>query len=260
MIGHATTLIQFRKLNILTDPVWSNRASPFAFAGPRRVAAPGVAFDRLPPIDCILLSHNHYDHLDLRTLARLHVVHAPLIVTPLGNDVIIRSHVPDARIVASDWHASVDLGDGMTTTIVPANHWSARGTKDRRMALWSGFILKHGRTCLYFAGDTGYCDGSIFREIRARYGAQDFALLPIGAYEPRWFMGPQHVDPNEAVQIMKDVGARQALGIHWGTFRLTNEARDAPRTALRAALAEQGISQALFQAAEPGFVYDLEQN
>jgi L-ascorbate metabolism protein UlaG (beta-lactamase superfamily) len=103
---------------------------PFAFAGPRRVAAPGVAFDRLPPIDCILLSHNHYDHLDLRTLARLHVVHAPLIVTPLGNDVIIRSHVPDARIVASDWHASVDLGDGMTTTIVPANHWSARGTKD----------------------------------------------------------------------------------------------------------------------------------
>ena len=132
-------------------------------------------------------------------MARLHATHAPLIVTPLGNDVIIRSQVPDARILAGDWHADFDLGDGVTVAIVPANHWSARGTKDRRMALWSGFILKHRETSLYFAGDTDYCGGSVFRAIRSRYGAQDFALLPIGAYEPRWFMTPQHVDPREAV-------------------------------------------------------------
>jgi L-ascorbate metabolism protein UlaG (beta-lactamase superfamily) len=126
------------------------------------------------------------------------------------------------------------------------------------MALWSGFVLADHRTSLYFAGDTGYCGGSVFRSIRAQFGEQTVALLPIGAYEPRWFMTPQHVNPAEAVRIMKEVGARQALGIHWGTFRLTNEARDAPRIALQAALGEQGIAEPCFQAAEPGGVYDLE--
>ena len=258
MVGHATTLIQFRSCNILTDPVWSERASPLPFAGPRRVTAPGIALERLPAIDYVLLSHNHYDHLDLQTLAKLHSGHCPTIITPLGNDTIIRSRVPNARIKVGDWNDRIDLGDGFRVTIVPANHWSARGTRDRRMALWSGFIVAHRQTSLYFAGDTGYCGGAIFRAIRERYGAPTFALLPIGAYEPRWFMAPQHVNPAEAVQIMKDVGAQRALGIHWGTFRLTNEARNAPKVALQAALKEQGISLTAFQAGEPGSVYDVE--
>ena len=260
MVGHATTLVQFRNLNILTDPLWSERASPLPFAGPRRVTAPGVALERLPPIDLILLSHNHYDHLDLTTLRKLHAAHAPLIITPLGNDRIIRSGVPYARVWTGDWHESLDLGGAVGVTIVPANHWSARGTRDRRMALWSGFILKQREVSLYFAGDTGYCGGSVFRDLRARYGDQRFALLPIGAYEPRWFMAPQHVNPAEAVQIMKDVGARRSLGIHWGTFRLTNESRDAPKAALSAALAEEGIPASSFQAMEPGDVHDLERS
>jgi L-ascorbate metabolism protein UlaG (beta-lactamase superfamily) len=260
MVGHATTLIQFRGLNILTDPVWSDRASPVPFAGPRRVTIPGVAFEALPRIDYVLLSHNHYDHLDLKTLERLHGDHAPTIITPLGNDAIIHSRAPEARVLTGDWHDSFDLSGGVTATIVPANHWSARGTRDRRMALWSGFLLAHGDTRVYFAGDTGYCGGSIFRGIRARYGDQSVALLPIGAYEPRWFMAPQHVNPAEALQIMEDVGARHALGIHWGTFRLTNEGRDAPKQALSEAVERKGLPQARFQAAEPGAVYDFEAN
>ena len=258
MVGHATTLIQFRGLNILTDPIWSPRASPIPFAGPHRVTAPGVLFENLPPIDYVLLSHNHYDHLDLKTLGRLHRSHAPLIVTPLGNDTIIRSRVPQARIWAGDWHDEFELGGGAKAVIVPANHWSARGTRDRRMALWSGFIIAHGGSSLYFAGDTGYCGGSIFRDIRARYGNQSVGLLPIGAYEPRWFMAFQHVNPAEAVQIMEDVGARHALGIHWGTFRLTNESRDAPKQALAEARAQRGLSRRQFEAAEPGRVYEFE--
>ena len=256
MVGHATTLIQFRGLNILTDPVWSDRASPVPFAGPRRVTIPGVAFEDLPRIDYVLLSHNHYDHLDLKTLGRLHKDHTPTIITPIGNDTIIRSRVSEARVLTGDWHDSFDLS--VTATIVPANHWSARGTRDRRMALWAGFVLAHGGTSLYFAGDTGYCSGSIFRDIRTRYGDQSVALLPIGAYEPRWFMAPQHVNPAEALKIMEDVGAAHALGIHWGTFRLTNEGRDAPKQALAEAVELMVISQARFQAAEPGAVYDFE--
>lgn len=251
-----------------TDPVpqheYSDRSGlvrackPPFLCGATRVTAPGIALDRLPPIDCILLSHNHYDHLDLRTMAKLHGAHRPVIVTSLGNDTIIRSHVPDARTAAGDWHDSIDLGRGVSATITPANHWSARGTRDRRMALWSGFILKHQDTSLYFAGDTGYGGGTIFGDIRARYGAQRFALLPIGAYEPRDFMASQHCNPSEAVRIMSIVGAQSALGMHWGTFQLTNEAREAPKLALHEALAERGITGGRFQAADVGGTYDLE--
>jgi L-ascorbate metabolism protein UlaG (beta-lactamase superfamily) len=255
MVGHATLLVQVAGLNILTDPVWSDRASPFQRAGPKRVTEPGIRFDCLPPVDAILLSHNHYDHLDLSTLERLHAAHTPLIVTPLGNDQIVRARVPNARIETGDWHQRVALGTEVEVAIVPANHWSARRLGDRRMALWSGFYLFHPRGRLYFAGDTGYGGGTLFRNLRAAYGAPDMALLPIGAYEPRWFMAPQHVNPAEAVRIMTDIGARQAIGIHWGTFQLTNEAREAPVEALRAALEEQAIPENLFRAASPGDVF-----
>ena len=237
MVGHATLLIQAGGLNILTDPVWSERASPFRFAGPRRVTAPGVAWGALPPIDAVLISHCHYDHLDVATLRRLHAAHRPLMVMPLGNDAIVRAAVPGARVAVGDWGDRIALGGGAATTFTRANHWSARGLGDRNMALWSGHHLHTPAGSVWFAGDTGYGTGAIFREIRARYGAPDVALIPIGAYEPRWFMAPQHVNPAEAVRIFEEVGAARALGIHWGTFQLTDEPREAPAEELAAALA-----------------------
>ncbi|MEN3747807.1 MBL fold metallo-hydrolase [Sphingomonas sp. HF-S3] len=257
MIGHATVLIQSAGLNLLTDPVWSDRASPVRFAGPRRVTAPGVAFDDLPPIDAVLLSHNHYDHLDADTLRRLHAVHRPLIVTPLGNDTIVRRIVPDARIAVGDWWDGVALSDGARADIVPAYHWSARGPGDRRMALWGGFMLRTRAGLVYFAGDTGYGDGAIFRRMRERYGAVDIALLPIGAYAPRWFMADQHTDPDEAVRMLIDLEAHGAIGIHWGTLQLTDEARDEPEALLRRALSDRGIAPDRFPAALPGQSFDL---
>jgi len=258
MIGHATVLIQIGGLNILTDPVWSQRASPIAFAGPKRITAPGVAIDALPPIDAILLSHNHYDHLDIATLRTLQARHDPLIVTPLGNDTIVHRHIPAARIKTGDWGDVIEPAPGMAVHIVPALHWSSRGISDRRMALWGGFVLRVAGKQVYFAGDTGYGTGAIFRDIRARYGAPDLALLPIGAYEPRWFMAAQHTDPEDAVRIMTDLDARAAIGIHWGTFKLTDEPRDDPARLLAAALAAQGIAPNRFVALQPaeGFTLD----
>lgn len=254
MVGHATLLIQIAGLNLLTDPVWSDRASPFAFAGPRRVTAPGVRLEDLPPIDAILLSHNHYDHLDIATLRALHAAHAPLIVTPLGNDRIIRRHIPAARIVAGDWGDHFAIAAGAEVHIVPATHWSSRGLRDRRMALWCGFMVRAGGKLVYFAGDTGYGTGNIFRAMRERFGSTDLALLPIGAYDPRWFMAAQHTDPDDAIRIMHDLDARAAVGIHWGTFKLTDEARDDPAQRLAAGLAAAGIDQSRFVALEPADV------
>jgi L-ascorbate metabolism protein UlaG (beta-lactamase superfamily) len=257
MVGHATLLIQAGGINILTDPVWSARASPVQFAGPRRVTEPGIAFRDLPPIGAVLLSHNHYDHLDLPALRRLHDTFDPLMVVPLGNDTIIRRVIPKARIVAGDWGERISLADGTETNIVPANHWSSRGLRDRRMALWCGHWISTTAGSVYFAGDTGYGSGAIFRDIRERYGPSDVALVPIGAYAPRWFMAAQHADPAEALRIALETGARRALGIHWGTFQLTDEARDEPVLGLGAAVAASSIDADYFVAASPGSVHDF---
>jgi L-ascorbate metabolism protein UlaG (beta-lactamase superfamily) len=256
IIGHASVLIQAGGLNVLTDPVWSQRASPLPFAGPRRVRAPGIVFDSLPQIDAVLLSHNHYDHLDLVTLRRLHLKHAPLMVTPLGNDAILRRAIPGVRVVAGDWWGRIEIGKGGEVMIVPAYHWSARTGRDRRMALWSGFMLNTDAGRVYFSGDTGYGNGRIFREVRQRIGRPDLALIPIGAYAPRWFMCAQHTDPNEAVQILEDLEAARAVGIHWGVFRLTDERRDEPPELLLKALARRGIAENLFPAGVPGLSYE----
>lgn len=256
IIGHASVLIQADGLNVLTDPVWSERASPLPFVGPHRVWAPGVAFDALPRIDAVLLSHNHYDHMDMATLRRLDREHRSLIVTPLGNDTIVRRAIPDARVSAGDWWERIDVGKGGVVTVVPAYHWSARTGRDRRMALWSGFVLETGSGRIHFTGDTGYGDGYIFREVRRRIGRPDLALIPIGSYAPRWFMGPQHVNPAEAVQILEDLEAVRAVGIHWGVFRLTDERREEPPELLREALARRGIAGELFPAGQPGLSYD----
>jgi L-ascorbate metabolism protein UlaG (beta-lactamase superfamily) len=256
IVGHASVLIQAGDLNVLTDPVWSERASPVPFAGPRRVTAPGIAFEALPAIDAVLLSHNHYDHLDMATLRRLHARHRPLVVTPLGNDAILRRAIPGIKVVAGDWWDRIAIGKGSEVTIVPAYHWSARTGRDRRMALWSGFMLRTSGGNAYFAGDTGYGDGRIFREMRRRTVRPDLALIPIGAYAPRWFMSAQHTDPIEAVQIMEDLEAARAVGIHWGVFQLTDEPRDQPRELLLETIARRGIAEDLFPAGMPGLSYD----
>lgn len=256
MVGHASLLIQASDLNILTDPVWSERASPFSFIGPKRVTPPGIAFEDLPPIDVVLISHNHYDHLDIPTLKRLQSAHQPLMVMPLGNDTIIRKAVPHARILAGDWYERFAIFPNFNVTLTPAWHWSARGLLDRRMALWAGFWLDFPHKKLWFAGDTAYGDGALFRTLYARLGAPDVALIPIGAYEPRWFMADQHINPHESVCIYQDMHIKQALGIHWGTFQLTDEAILAPQKALQAALLSAKISTAHFRAAEPGKGYD----
>jgi L-ascorbate metabolism protein UlaG (beta-lactamase superfamily) len=256
VVGHASVLIQSGGLNVLTDPVWSQRASPLSFAGPRRVWAPGIAFESLPPIDAVLISHNHYDHMDLATLRRLHLEHDALLVTSLGNDAILRKAIPGARVIAGDWWDRIDIGKGGEVTIVPAYHWSARTGRDRRMALWSGFMLDTEGGRAYFSGDTGYGNGRIFHEARRRIGRPDLALIPIGAYAPRWFMCAQHTDPDEAVQIMEDLEAVRAVGIHWGVFRLTDEPRAEPPAHLLEALGRRGIPESLFPAGEPGLSYE----
>jgi len=256
MVGHSTLLIQTAGLNILTDPVWSPRVSPLSFAGPRRVNPPGIAFSQLPPIDLVLVSHNHYDHLDLATLARLRQAHDPLLVTPLGNDAIIRAAVPEMRIEAGDWGETIRTG-AATIHIEPVHHWSARGTRDRLMALWCGFAVETRSGKFYFAGDTGFHGGRNYAAAAARHGGFRFAVLPIGAYEPRWFMEAQHQNPEEAVEGMLLCKAEFAAGCHWGTFHLTNEAVDEPRNRLLAALDARGIARERFRPMLPGEVWDV---
>ncbi|MBL0374776.1 MBL fold metallo-hydrolase [Rhizobium sp. KVB221] len=257
MIGHASLLIQVAGLNILTDPVWSDRVSPFAFIGPKRHNAPGLAFDDLPPIDVVLVTHNHYDHLDVSTLKALHRRHAPHIVTPLGNDTIIRRAIADARISVTDWGDETRLQNDVTIHTEPCHHWSARGSRDRRMALWAAFVIETPAGKIYHIGDTGFHDGINYRAAAEKHGGFRLANLPIGAYEPRWFMQGQHQNPEEAVEGMQLANIAHAAGHHWGTFQLTNEAVDAPLRALEQALAARRIEPARFRALRPGEAFDV---
>jgi L-ascorbate metabolism protein UlaG (beta-lactamase superfamily) len=257
MIGHASMLIQVAGLNILTDPVWSARVSPFSFIGPKRVVEPGIRFEDLPPIDIVLVSHNHYDHLDLATLKRLHEAHAPHFVTPLGNDTIIRRTASSARISVMDWGDRLSISDGITIDAEPCHHWSARGTGDRRMALWAAFVISTPAGKIYHVGDTGFHDGINYIAAREKHGGFRLAILPIGAYEPRWFMKGQHQNPDEAVQGMKLCNADSVAGHHFATFQLTDEPIDAPTLALQAALKSHAIDPQRFRPMRAGEVFDV---
>ena len=260
-IGHATALLQINGVNVITDPIFSGRASPFAFAGPKRRVPPGLALDELPHIDVVLISHSHYDHLDTASVEALNAQPggAPLFLVPLGiKDWLAKKGITNAEEL--DWGDEISVA-GLDLWFVPATHWSARSLTDRNETLWGGWVVKTPAgaahpVSVYFAGDTGYSND--FKRIGAAFGCVDLALIPVGAYEPRWFMGPQHVDPQQAVQIFEDVHAKKAIGIHWGTFELTDEALDEPPQKLAEATHEAGLPDDAFTVLHHGQMIRLD--
>jgi L-ascorbate metabolism protein UlaG (beta-lactamase superfamily) len=256
MIGHASLLVQVAGLNLLLDPIWSERASPLGRVGPRRRTPPGVRLEDLPPIDLVLLSHNHYDHMDAPTLARLHAAHAPRVVTCLGNDAILRAEVPGLRAEAHDWGAVVRLRDDLAVRLLPCHHWSSRRGWDKWMALWCAFLLETPAGRLHLIGDTAFDRGRPYRAA-AWHGPIRLAAYPIGAYTPRFYLHPEHQTPEEAVRGMRIAGAAHAVAHHWGCFQMTDEPREEPPARLAAALDAAGIPRARFRALLPGEGWDV---
>jgi N-acyl-phosphatidylethanolamine-hydrolysing phospholipase D len=229
-IGHDTVLIQYRGINVLTDPIFAERASPFSFIGPKRSAPPPLRIDQLPSIDFVLISHNHYDHLDAYTVKALGDRTTWLV--PLGHKRWF-ADLGVNKVVEFDWWDSREIA-GATITATPAQHWSGRGLNDRYRALWASWAVRIDGFNFWFGGDTGY-DARIFTAIGVRCGPFALALIPIGGYEPRWFMKNMHVNPEEAVMIHKDIRSKYSVGVHWGTFPLTAEPIDEPPRRLRSA-------------------------
>jgi L-ascorbate metabolism protein UlaG (beta-lactamase superfamily) len=248
-VNHATFLIQVGGLTILTDPVWSERASPFRLIGPKRVRKPGIAFEDLPTIDIVLLSHNHYDHLDIATLRQLGQRFAPTALVAAGDAQLVRL-LGLKGVRELDWWGEVQCNDTIKITFVPAQHFSARGLFDRQKSLWGGYVIEAYGRRVYFAGDTGY--STHFSDIKSRLGAPDIAMLGIGAYEPRWFMKPVHMNPAEAVRAHRDLGSKYSIGMHFGTFQLTAEAIDQPLADLNRALAASGVAESEFITLQGG--------
>lgn len=250
-VGQATLLIQCQGVNILTDPFFSRRASPVQWAGPKRVRKPGIALKNLPHIDLVLLSHNHYDHMDLPALRALDRLFNPLILTPLGNGTILKRAWRGFQLEELDLRQEHRFGS-LTITLMPALHWSRRGTNDTNCALWGAFVIETRNGPVYFAGDTGYGSGQHFREARERFGPMRLAMLPIGAYEPRWFMADHHMDPQHAVKAHFDLQARCSIAMHHATVQLTGEPEDAPTRELAEARALAGLPEGEFEAPKPG--------
>ncbi|MCA9612769.1 MAG: MBL fold metallo-hydrolase [Myxococcales bacterium] len=254
-VGHATLLVQMEGLNVLTDPLFEPRTSPVSFAGPKRFRPPGIRFEDLPPIDLVLLSHNHYDHCCVPTLRRLAQTHgAPPIVTGLGNLALFEKEGIAGEHVELDWWQHVRIGES-TVHFVEMQHFSGRGPADRDVTLWGGVAVEHPKAgTVLFCGDTGY--GPHFARIRAHLGDVRLALVPIGAFRPRWFMRWVHVDPEESVRAHLDLGARTSVGMHFGTFALADDGQDEPLVLLDEARARHGVSPDAFVVLEHGAGFD----
>jgi L-ascorbate metabolism protein UlaG (beta-lactamase superfamily) len=249
LVGHASVLIQTAGLNILTDPVWSWRVGPMPGVGIRRVRPPALPFEALPPIDLVLVSHNHYDHLDRPTLARLGRKHRPLVLTGRGCGRSIPKS--GSTVLELDWWQAHGFEGGLKVSFVPAEHFSARSPFDRNRALWGGFVLEGPAGPIYFAGDTG--DGPHFAEIRQRFGPMALSLLPIGAYSPRWFMSPVHIGPEEALAASLTLESKVSLAMHYATFPLADDPFDEPPRLLR-----QGLEKARAEnGSRPGLDFRL---
>lgn len=232
-INHATVLVQMDGLNILTDPVWSEKIGPLSWVGPRRHRPPGIEFEALPPIHVVLISHSHYDHLDMPTIERLVKKHKPKIYAGLGNEAFFKKYDID-KAHDMDWWDSVELEKGVTLTFVPSKHFSGRGLCDRNRTLWGGFVIEGSGGRVYFAADTGI--GPHFTQIKEKLGPPKVSLLPIGAFLPRWFMAPVHLSPEEAVEAHSILGSSFSVPVHYGTFRLGDDGELTPIKRLRAAL------------------------
>jgi L-ascorbate metabolism protein UlaG (beta-lactamase superfamily) len=247
-VNHSTFLIQAPAATVLTDPVWSKRVSPVQWMGPARVHAPGIPFEQLPPIDTVLVSHNHYDHMDLATLRALDACFAPQFVTTLGNNAYLEARGV-RRVHELGWWDCVEVGP-IAITATPAQHFSARTPFDRNRTLWAGFVCAVAGRRLFFTGDSGYA--AHFGAVRARLGPFDAALIPIGAYEPRWFMSAAHMNPDEAVRAHLDLGSPLSVAMHFGCFQLTDEAIDEPVHDLSIARERHGVTASAFRALRPG--------
>jgi L-ascorbate metabolism protein UlaG (beta-lactamase superfamily) len=243
-VNHTTFLIQTEALNILTDPVWSERTSPFSFVGPKRMRSPGIRLEDLPKIDLILLSHNHYDHLDVNTMQEVVKKHKPRIITPLG----VKNFLEQERMDGAediDWWQEIKISDSLTIQSVPAQHFSGRGMFDRDKTLWCGYVIKRKEGNLYFAADTGYNEKT-FKEIGERCAPIAVSILPIGAYKPDWFMSPIHTSPADAVKIFLDTKTKAAVASHFGTFPLADDGAEDPIKDLAIALRSEHLSTEKF--------------
>jgi N-acyl-phosphatidylethanolamine-hydrolysing phospholipase D len=239
-VGHSTFLLQLDGVNVLTDPHWSERASPLTFVGPRRITPPGLAFEDLPPIHLVLVSHDHYDHLDARTVRRLARAHDPLFLVPLGLKAWL-ARLGVSHVEELDWWERRSAHE-LEVTCLPVQHWSSRTPWDVNHRLWSGWALAGPASRVFFAGDTGY--SADFREIGARLGPFDLALVAIGAYMPRSIMRMTHTTPEEALRIFEDVRARRLVAMHWGTFDLSEEPPEEPPRRLARAARDRGLGPA----------------
>lgn len=241
-VGHATTLVQIDGLNILTDPIWSDRCSPLSFAGPKRYTPPGISLGDLPKIDIVILSHNHYDHTDIPTLRKLEETFHPLVLTGLGNKKLLLGEGLK-NVNEMDWWEEISFGS-VKLTFTPTQHFSGRSLFDRDETLWGSFMISGTREKVYFAGDTGYF--SHFKEIANRFGNIDVAILPIGATEPRWLMEPVHIGPTQAVMSFLDLKAKYLVPMHYMTFVLSDEPLDSPVPRTKEAMKQSGISESAF--------------
>ncbi len=247
-INHSTFLIQLPGMSILTDPLFSDRTGPVNWLGPKRARPPGLRLDQLPKIDVVVISHNHYDHIDLESLKAIDGRFHPLFIVPLGDEKLLKEDGIQ-NVIEVDWGKETQVRD-TKFTFTPAQHWSARGIFDRSKSLWGGYWIEQTGFKIFFAGDTGY--SKHFKMIKANYGVPDLALLPIGAYEPRWFMQGHHMNPSEAVMAHLDLGSKISIGMHFGTFKLGDEGREQPIQELEIALTKNDIDLDTFIVLDQG--------